>query len=171
MQRAGFAAWMLSLFVIMSGMVCGQAYPYKPVRIVTSNVGGGNDFVARLIAQGISGALGQQVIVENRAISVIPGETVAKALPDGYTLLVAGGSFWIAPLIQKTPYDPVKDFAPITIGEKAPLVLVVHTSIAANSVKELIALARAKGGDGNSAKPYALAPGRQSAKSNSAAST
>ena len=71
--------------------------------------------MARLIAQGISGPLGQPVIVDNRASGIIPGEIVAKAPPDGYTLLVGGGSLWIAPLLQKTPYDPVRDFSPISL--------------------------------------------------------
>src|SRR5688500_815082 len=100
--------------------VPAQSYPTKPVRIVTADVGGGTDIVSRLIAQGISGPLGQQVIVDNRASGVIPGDIVAKAAPDGYTLLVAGGILWIAPLLQKTPYDPLKDFAPITLPVTAP---------------------------------------------------
>ena len=123
-----------------------QNFPHKPIRVLTSSAGSGNDAVARLIAQGISGPLGQQVIVENRPSGVIPIEIVAKAQPDGYTLLSYGGTVWLAPLLQKVPYDPVTDFSPITIVEKAPLVLVIHPSVAANSVKELIALVKAKPG-------------------------
>src|SRR5687767_10454552 len=102
-------------FTIVAGAAGAQTYPNRPVRIVTSPAGGGNDFAARLIAQGLSAPLGQQVIVDNRAGGVIPGEVVAKSKPDGYTLLVAGGTFTIGPLLQDTPYDPVKDFAPITL--------------------------------------------------------
>ncbi len=124
----------------------GQDFPYKPIRMVTSSVGSGNDAVARLIAPGIAGPLGQQVIIENRPSGTIPIDLVAKAEPDGYTLLSYGGTIWIMPLLQRTPYDPIKDFAPITLVEKAPLVLVVNPSVAASSVKELIALAKAKPG-------------------------
>ena len=148
MLRPGLAACAVLAVIVIAGAgwAYAQNYPYKPIRIVTSNVGGGNDFVARLIAQGISSPLGQSVVVENRAIGVQPGEAVAKALPDGYTLLVAGGSHWIGPLIQNTPYDAVRDYSPITIAEMAPLILVTHPAVAANTVKELIAVAKAKPG-------------------------
>jgi tripartite-type tricarboxylate transporter receptor subunit TctC len=73
---------------------------------------------------------------------VVPGEQVAKAPPDGYTLLVAGGTFSIGPLLQKAPYDPVTDFAAVTLAARAPLVLVVHPSVTAKSIKELIAAAK-----------------------------
>jgi tripartite-type tricarboxylate transporter receptor subunit TctC len=142
-----------AVFAIGITMVAGtadaQTYPTRPVRIVTSPAGGGNDFAARLIALGLSGPLGQQVIVDNRAGGVIPGEVVAKSKPDGYTLLVAGGTFTIGPLLQDTPYDPVKDFAPITLIGVAPNVLVVHPSLPVKSVKELIALARLRPGELN----------------------
>src|SRR5262245_58411927 len=78
-----------------------QAYPNKPVRIVTGAPGGGSDFIARVIAQGISGPLGQPVIVENRSSGIVPAEIVAKASPDGYTLFVSGSNLWIGPLLQK----------------------------------------------------------------------
>jgi tripartite-type tricarboxylate transporter receptor subunit TctC len=81
----------------------GQAFPNKPIRIVTAGAGGGNDFMARLIAQAISGLLGQPVIVDNRA-GDRPVEIVSKAPPDGHTLLLDGGSFWIGPLLRKTSY-------------------------------------------------------------------
>src|SRR5262249_10933750 len=93
-----------------------QTYPDRPVRLVTGPAGGDNDTVARTIATGIAGPLGQSVIVDNRASTgVVPIEAVAKSKPDGYTVLVIGSSLWTVPLIQKTPYDPVKDFAPITM--------------------------------------------------------
>ena len=130
-----------------AGSACGQSYPYKALRIVTSGVGGGSDFVARQIAQGISGPLGQPVIVENRGGGGIgTGEIVAQASPDGYTLIVGSNSLWIAPLLQKLPFDGVRDFAPITTTTEAPLVLVVNPSLPVASVKELIALAKAKPG-------------------------
>src|ERR1041385_6656610 len=90
-----------------------QNFPVKPVRIVTSESGGGSDQVAREIARGLTGALGQQVIVDNRGRS--SEEVAARALPDGYTLLVFSSSLWLVPLLRPTvSYDVMKDFAPIT---------------------------------------------------------
>ena len=135
----------IGMTVLGAGPVFAQDYPNRPIRLVTSAAGGGNDFISRLIAQGIAGPLGQNVIVENRP-SNVTGELVAKAVPDGYTMLLAGGTFLIGPLLEKTAYDPVTDFSAITLVSTEPSVLVVHTSVAANSVKELIALAKAKPG-------------------------
>jgi tripartite-type tricarboxylate transporter receptor subunit TctC len=123
----------------------GPAYPNKSIRIVTSLAGGGNDFAARIMAQGLAAPLGQAVIVDNRGGELAP-EIVAKAQPDGYTLLVAGSSFWIGPLMHKSVWDPVKDFAPISFTTTAPNVLIVHASVPVNSVKELIDYAKSKPG-------------------------
>src|ERR1044071_876715 len=144
-------AWRLSMGIMGFGasMVFAQSYPNKPIRIVTGGVGGGNDFAARLMAQGLTTSLGQQVIVDNRASGVIPGETVSRAPPDGYTLLVTGGTLWIGPLLQPTPYDPMRDFAPISLMTRAPNILVVHPSLPVKSVSELIALAKARPGELN----------------------
>ncbi|MPZ45589.1 MAG: tripartite tricarboxylate transporter substrate binding protein [Betaproteobacteria bacterium] len=114
--------------------------------MVTSQAGGGNDVQARAIARGLTEALGQQVIVDNRASGVIPGEIVAKATPNGYTLLFYNNALWTGPLLQKTPYDPVRDFAPVTTATVAPNILVVSNGLAVNSVQQLIALAKAKPG-------------------------
>jgi tripartite-type tricarboxylate transporter receptor subunit TctC len=103
------------------------------------------DFMARLVAQGISAPLGRPVVVENRP-SNLTGEIVAKAPPDGYTLLVAGGTFMAGPLLEKRSYDPVADFSPISLLAVQPSVLVVHPSLPVKSVKDLIALAKAKPG-------------------------
>jgi tripartite-type tricarboxylate transporter receptor subunit TctC len=130
-----------------ASVVSGQTFPTKPIRIVTGSVGGGGDSTARQIAQGISGPLGQQIIVENRGN--ITGEPVAKAAPDGYTLLVDGNSLWIGALLQEMPYDAVRDFAPITVVANIPNVLVVHPSVRVKSVKDLIALAKARPGELN----------------------
>ena len=138
----------LGILLLIAGIACSQDYPSKPIRIVTSLPGGGGDFEARLIAQGISGRLGQQIIVDNRPSGLL-GEIVAKSPPDGYTLLLAGSTMAFAPLMGKTSYDPIKDFAPITILARAPNVLVVHPSLPAKSVKELIALAKARPGELN----------------------
>ena len=137
----------LVAMVVGAGVVHGQAYPYKTIRIVASGVGGGSDFTARLIAQGISGPLGQPVIVDNRANAIVQGETVSKSQPDGYTLLLGGSAIWLAPFLQdKVPWEPLRDFATVTQVERSPNMLVVHPSVPANSVKELIALAKAKPG-------------------------
>jgi tripartite-type tricarboxylate transporter receptor subunit TctC len=124
-----------------------QDFPSRPLRIVTSSPGGSSDFTSRLIANGLTESLGQQVLVDNRGN--FGGEQLAKAPPDGHTLLVDGASLWIGPLIQKTPYDPVRDFAPVTIAVSAPNVIVVHPSLPVKSVKELIALAKARPGELN----------------------
>ncbi len=145
----GLAVRMFSvgLMVLGTGVVSGQNYPDKSIRIVASERGAGNDLVARAIAQGLTPRLGQQVIVENLPGGTIGGETVRNAPPDGYTLFSAGTQFWIEPLLQKTPYDVVRDFAPITMATSAPFFLYVHPSVPANSVRELIALAKARPGE------------------------
>src|ERR1700681_4206524 len=95
----------LAVVLCSAGIACGQIFPDKPIRIVTGGAGGGNDVVARLVAQGLTANLGQQVVVDNRPSGIIPGEIVAKAPPDGYTLVLSGSSFWISPLfVDKAPY-------------------------------------------------------------------
>lgn len=150
-----FCTWLMVLGV---GVASGQDFPNKLIRIVSTEAGGGADSNARPIAQKLAGNLGQQVIVENRP-GVTAAESVAKAPPDGYTLLVNGSSFWIGPLLQKAPYDPVSDFAPITLATTSPLLLVVHPSLRVKSVKELIALAKSKPGELN----YGSSPAGSSA--------
>jgi tripartite-type tricarboxylate transporter receptor subunit TctC len=126
----------------------GQAYPVKPVRMINPfSPGGSLDLVARTLAKHMSAELGQQVVVENRpgAGGSIGIELVAKSPPDGYTLLAVQTSLAINPsLQQKTPYDPVRDFAPISKTSSYMFFLVVHPSLPARSVKQLIALAKAK---------------------------
>ncbi len=122
-----------------------QTYPNKYIRLLAAEAGGGNDLVARLVAQGISKQLGQQVIVENRPARVV-GEIAAKATNDGYTLMIASSTFLFAPLFEETKYDTVKDFAPISMISTAPNVLVVHPTVPVKSVPELIAFAKAKPG-------------------------
>jgi len=139
----------IALMLVSAGGVSSQDYPSKPIRFVTVSVGSDSDRVARLIAQGVSGPLGQQVIVDNRPTGIIPGEVVSKASPDGYTVLVVGSSFWTGPIFQKTPYDVIKDFSPITLVGSVPNLLVVHPSLPVKSVKELIALAKARPGELN----------------------
>jgi len=129
-------------------VAAGQEFPSKPIRVITSAAGGGNDITIRLIAPGLSNSLGQQVIVDNRN-AIVAIEAVAKAPPDGYTLLITGSILWFGPLLQQNHWDPVKDFAPVSIAVSSPSILAVHPSLPVKSVKELIALAKARPGDLN----------------------
>ena len=127
------------------------AYPVKPIRLVVPFVpGGSTDLIARIMAQKLEEPLGQQVVVENRAGAAgnIGVEYVAKSAPDGYTLVFGHiGTFGFGPsLYQKLPYDPVRDFAPIVLFASVPNMLVVHPALPAKTVKELIALAKARPG-------------------------
>ena len=127
----------------------GQSYPTKPIRIVTAEAGGSSDFTSRLLAQWLTPTLGQQVIVDNRGASggVIAAQMVARSQPDGYNLLFYGSNIWLMPFLRDNlPYDPLRDFSPISLTNMSPNVLVVHPAVAAQSVKELIALAKAKPG-------------------------
>jgi tripartite-type tricarboxylate transporter receptor subunit TctC len=136
-----------ALLTLAASGVSGQEYPTKPIRIVTLGAGGGSDITTRIVAQGISVPLGQQVIVDNRTPIQAP-ETVAKSPPDGYTLLITGGSLFTLPLLQKTPFQ-MSDFAPITMVDRATNMLAVHASLPVNSLKEFIAFAKARPGELN----------------------
>ena len=128
----------------------GENYPSRPIRLLTAELGGGSDLAARLVAQGLAERLGQQIVVDNRVGGVILAEVAAKAAPDGYTLLLYSGTLWVLPFMQeKLPYDPVRDFAPITLVGTSPAVLVVHPSVPVTTVQELITLAKAKPGELN----------------------
>jgi tripartite-type tricarboxylate transporter receptor subunit TctC len=122
------------------------AYPTKAIRFVTSEVGGSGDIVSRLLAHALTASMGQALLVDNRPSVIIAGEIVAKAPPDGYTLITYGGTLWLGPYLRPSPYDPVKDFAPVTLVGSSPCVVVVPPSLGIQSVKELIALAKAKPG-------------------------
>ena len=141
-----FCVVTLGVCIAAAGIAQGQSYPSKPVRIVTSGVGGAGDVVSRLIAQGISPGLGQQVIVDNRSSGAIPVEVAVKARPDGYTLLVYGSTVWLGPYLRANAPDPLRDLMPVTLAATAPNILVVHPSLPVQSVKELIALTRSRPG-------------------------
>ena len=125
-------------------------YPSKPIRVISSSApGGGGDTLTRLIAQKLSEQLQRQIVVDNRpgAGDTIAFVAAAKSAPDGYTLVSVSPSFTIAPaLYPDFPYDPLKDYAPVGIVARAPLLLAAHPALPAKSVKELIALAKAKPG-------------------------
>lgn len=132
----------------------GQAYPTKPIRfIVPFAPGGSTDLLARFLAQQLAAPLGQTVVVDNRAGAggVVGAETAARAPADGYTIVLgSAGPLTINPNIRdKTPYDTLRDFTPITLATVSPFTLVVHPSSPAKNVKELIALAKAKRGELN----------------------
>jgi tripartite-type tricarboxylate transporter receptor subunit TctC len=146
----------VTLAATTGGTASAQGFPARTVRIVTSDASGGSDIVARIIAQGIAPALGQPVVVENRGGGVIAGELVSKSPPDGHTLLYYGNTLWLLPMMRSNiPYDTLRDFAPITQGVFAPSVLTVHPSMPVGSVKELIALAKARPGELNCGTPTA----------------
>ena len=152
------STFMVIMLSLVMGAVSGQTYPSKVIHIVTGTVGGNSDFTARQIAQGITGPLGQPVVVDNRGSGVLPMEAAFKTAPDGYTLLLNGASIWILPFFQKTAYDPVKDFSPISLVSRDFNLLVVHPSVPAKSVKELIALAKARPGELNYASTTIAGP-------------
>src|SRR3989475_6299453 len=143
----------LALFALCSAMAgtFAQTYPSRPIRIVVGfPPGGGNDIIARMIGSKMQEAWSQPVVIDNRpgANSIIAAEFVAKSAPDGYTLLVnATGGMSVNPVLYaKLPYDPLRDFVAISMVGSFPLVLVVHPSVPANSVHELVAYARANPG-------------------------
>ena len=143
--------WGAVSILLVAQTLAAQPYPTRPIRLVIPYPPGGpTDFVGRTVGQKLSQSLGQQVVVDNRpgAGTIIGSELVARAAPDGYTLLFGtGGGTFLAPLIlPKVPYDPHRDFAPVSMLVQSPQVLVVHPSVAANSVGELVALAKAKPG-------------------------
>src|SRR5215813_9128658 len=118
---------------VTMGAAVAQDFPSKPIRMVASGAGGGNDFVGRLLGQGISGPLGQPVTMDNRASTLVAAEVVSKSPPDGSTLLVAGSGLWIVLLLQKAPFD-MNDFAPISLVTRDVNVLVAHPSLPVKTV-------------------------------------
>jgi tripartite-type tricarboxylate transporter receptor subunit TctC len=149
----------------LSGSVAAQTWPSRPIRLIVSfPPGGPADLLGRFIAQKLGEGLGQQVVVDNRpgANSIIAAELTAKAPSDGHTLLMGiDGVFVMNPsLYTKLPYDPVRDFTPISLAALIPNVIVANPAFAANSVRELIAAAKARPGDisiATSALPVQLA--------------
>ena len=125
----------------------GQAYPAKHVRIITAAAGGGSDFATRLIAAPLGTALGQQVIVDNRGL--LAADIAAKAPADGYTLLLSGQTLWLLPFMRENVASNAGDFAPITLATETANILVVHPTLPVKSVKELVALAKARPGQLN----------------------
>jgi tripartite-type tricarboxylate transporter receptor subunit TctC len=137
-----------SLLGCLSGFASAQSWPERPVRVLVGFAAGGNiDILARMTVQRLSEALGQQFVVENRVggNGALAAEAVARAAPDGYTLLWAGtGSISIFPALTKTSFDPLKDFAPVSVIGTSPQVLIVNEKVPAKSVQEFIAYVKAQ---------------------------
>jgi tripartite-type tricarboxylate transporter receptor subunit TctC len=149
LKTLGIMLVLSAVLAVFTTVLAAASYPSKPVRLIVPDVaGGGQDIVARLIAVDLSERLGKQVVVEYRsgAGGIIGTEVAAKADPDGYTLFLCAGKFTIQPALENLPYDPVKSFIPIAKLGGASYALVVNPGVPANSVKELIALAKQKPG-------------------------
>jgi tripartite-type tricarboxylate transporter receptor subunit TctC len=149
--RKVLGLFLASTLGLVSGESTAQSYPTRPITFVVGFLpGGGTDVAARIIAPKLSELLGQPVVVDNKpgAEAIISTEYVAKAAPDGYTLLAAasGQMVYNPGLYSKLPYDPVKAFIPITLFNLDPLVFAVHPSVPAKTIKEFVALAKAKPG-------------------------
>src|SRR5688572_15343436 len=161
MQTTQWTARLLALSALLAAMpALGQGYPARPVRFVLGFApGGASDTMARAIGTRLSEGLGQPVVIDNRAGAGgnIAAEIVAHSAPDGYTMLLGNNGILAVnvSLYSKLPFDPFKDFAPVVLVASQPNVLVVHPGVAASSVKELVALARAKPGQFNYASPGA----------------
>jgi tripartite-type tricarboxylate transporter receptor subunit TctC len=133
--------------VLCSHLAMGQSYPTRPIRLTTVEAGGALDIVVRTIAQGISGPLGQSIVVENRATAYRPEDRFVKSEPNGYSLLYYANTLWLAPYFRADlPYDPLKDFAPVTLTVKGPNLVAVTASLPVTSVAELVALAKSRPG-------------------------
>ena len=158
-NRLGSCAYLIVLLVAgYSAAYAQDTYPTKPIRILTSPAGGGGDFASRIIADGLTSSLREKVIVDNRP-AILASEVVANAPADGYTVLVVQSQFWTLPLLQdNVPYDPVKQFAPISITDKSPVILVVHPSLPVKSVPELIKFAKSRPGELNFSRPSVGSP-------------
>ena len=149
-----FSAALLALMSLLCATsaqaAVGDDYPSRPVRLLVPNPpGGGSDAVARILAQKLGERLNQQFVVDNRAGGggIIANETVARANPDGYTLLLAFiGPVAISPALTKVPYDSVKDFAPVALAAAGQYMLVLHPSVPAKSLKDFVAYAKANPG-------------------------
>ena len=148
MQRCPIRFSIAPALLLAALTATAQTYPTKPVRIVSAFAAGGtNDVIARIISQKLTELLGQQFIVENKAGGggVAGTEFVAKAAPDGYTLTIATTTTHvIAAALRKLPYDPVKDFSPVSLIGITPYVVIVHPSLPVRNMKELIALAKSR---------------------------
>jgi tripartite-type tricarboxylate transporter receptor subunit TctC len=148
----GFPPILVLACFLAADAVMAQAYPARPVRLMAAGVGGGNDYIARLLADKLGEQMGQRFVVENRpgAGGIVSTTLVAKAAPDGYTLLIGvAGPLAMLPHVERVGYDPVRDFSGVSLLASSYHVLAVHPSLPVRTVKQLIALARARPGELN----------------------
>ena len=155
--RIAIAVTTIALAALSGPSLASDDFPIRPIRLVVPYPpGGGIDDVARLVGQKVAGLLGQPVIIENKpgAGGILGGDAVARAAPDGYTLLIDNSSLVINPsLYPKLPFDVARDLAPVTLASTQDSMLLAHPSLAARTVTELIALAKARPGKLNYASP------------------
>ena len=144
-----FLAVAVAMHIATASLPAGaQPWPARPVRVVTTQPGSSAELMGRLIAPGLSSALAQQVVIDNRGL--VAAEIVARAPSDGYTLLLYTSPLWIAPFFRdNVPWDPVRDYAPVALAVGSPNILVVHPSLPVKSVKDLIAFVKARPGQLN----------------------
>ncbi len=148
LKTAGCAAVAaLTALVACSAHAQEQAYPNRYIRILTSEAGSTNDIVARLLARHLPEKLGQTVVVENRGGPA--ADVAARSAPDGYTFLLYGSSVWVLPYFRRMGYDPLRDLTPVSSAYSQAIILLVHPSLPVKSVKELMALAKARPGQLN----------------------
>src|SRR5436190_5680432 len=148
--RLAFGALIAAVFCATPALA--QSYPARPIRLVVPfGAGGGTDNLVRIIEPLVTKALGQPLVIENRpgGGSTIGMDQVAKAAPDGYTLVMTDTSIAVNPSLKPLPYDSINDFAPVSLLATAPVILVAHPSVPAKTLQEFIALARAKPGELN----------------------
>lgn len=147
-MHSGMLGTLSVAMTVFAATVSGQNYPDKPIRVYAPQAGTGVDVVLRMVADAASPGLGQRILVDNRGI--LAAEIVARAPPDGYSLVCYTNPLWLMPLFgENVSWDPVKDFSPISLTVRQPNLVVVHPSVPAKSIKELIALAKARPGELN----------------------
>jgi len=150
--RRLFPALITATILAAPSFAWGQQYPTKPIRIVAPFApGGGTDFIARIIAQKLTTALGQQVMVDNRpgAGGTLGTEIGVRSAPDGYTLTMIAASYTVNPSLYKLKFDPANDISAVILIDKGPFLVVVHPSMPVKNIKDLIALAKSKPGEIN----------------------
>ncbi len=162
-SRLAVAMFTTVMLALDAGETSGQDYPNKPIRLVTTPAGGGVALSARLVADGLAVPLGHHIIVDNRP-QILIGPIVAKASPDGYTLLFAANDFWIAPFLQDNVPWNMAEFSAVSLVVRYPSILVLHPSVPASSVRELIELAKSKPGVLNYASGLAGGPNHLAAE-------
>src|SRR5687768_14376255 len=153
MQRTALISVVIAGAMSAKAALAADSYPTKPVRMIVPYVAGGNaDIQARYIAERLSDALGKQFVVDNRggANGIIGFELAARSVPDGYTLVFVANTYTVTPsLFAKVPYDTIRDFQPITLVGETPELFIGNSALPANSVKEVLALAKSRPGQLN----------------------